>query len=94
MSSSDEAFEARPLRARTASKAKRQRVLASDSESNSDTVEVDKGDYALLADGVPMQQAKAGLLDMCSRLAQRGQAAVKSIAVYKRSRKSAGAEVR
>jgi hypothetical protein len=83
MSSSDEAFEARPLRARTASKAKRQRVLASDSESNSDTVEVDKGDYA-----------KAGLLDMCSRLAKRGQAAVNSIAVYKRSRKPAGAEVR
>jgi hypothetical protein len=43
MSSSDAALEARLMRARTASRAKRQGVLASDSMSDRDTVEVDKG---------------------------------------------------
>lgn len=91
--SSSEDNEAHPAQStRTSARAKRGRVLDSDESDEQDEEHADG--YAFLAGGAPSEDIKQVLLDVCSRLAQRGQDEVTAVGLFRRTRKAALIEVR
>ena len=68
------------------------RVLDSDESDEQDEEHADG--YAFLAGGAPSEDIKQVLLDVCSRLAQRGQDEVTAVGLFRRTRKAALIEVR